>query len=223
MTITKLTTPREAFDAAVKDVRGQGVKIAQGVSGSKTPVSWGERDQLTNYAFTRSGDVKWNGSRSTSVAHLSWRGNDISDLSTGYILARTFARYGFKVQWNTTVLECVSVDISSWDKDSVGYVPEPVNGLTFLLEVSTAGSALLRAREAKAKDESFKSHFWDVIRSAGRMLDANRTNVWNVDWKDIPFDVRLAGARLNSEYSDEALRKNIKLIDEYLFSPCSLG
>ena len=229
--MTNTSSPRDAFQAAVKDIRSQGVKIAQGLShagcscgcsGWKTPASWGEHPQ-TNYAFTRANEVKWNGNRSSSVAYWNWEGVDTDDLSVGYTLARTFAQYGFTVRWETHTAYSVRVDIASWDASNVGSAPEQVDPTEFLVEVREAIQSLLDAREALNKAwnkyglnyPSEFSEFSEAHYDAQRRVDDLLPLMWRVAWTEDHDDVRDA-TRVSSMTMTEALEKFVAQIDEFL-------
>ena len=228
--MTTTSSPREAFQAAVKDIRSQGVKIAQGLShagcscgcsGWKTPASWGEHPQ-TNYAFTRANEVKWNGNRSSSVAYWNWEGVDTDDLSVGYTLARTFAHYGFAVAWETNTVYSVRVDIASWDETKVGSVAEQVDPTEFLVEVREVAQSLLDAREAvnRAWDEqgaNYPKELGERLYAANRRVDALLPIMWKVAWTDEHKDVRDATS-IHSLTMSEYLVKYVNRIDEFLAS-----
>lgn len=227
----------DAFQAAVKAVRKHGVKIAQGLrgdgcscgcSGWKTPASWGDHENLTNYAFTRAGDVDWherNNSYVNSKAYWNWSGKEDGDLSTGYILALTFTTFGFSVNWECSKRNCVTVDIRSWDASNVGVLPERPDAEAFILEVFTVGTALLAGSKAYADAQgrsagedvldAIQSEYWDLSHRANRL----RESAWLVEWSD-DHDAELRGFAIASSGSmtDEDRAEAVAYLGDYIAS-----
>lgn len=229
MTNTTITaaSPREAFQEAVKDIRRQGIKIAQGLrgdgcscgcSGWKTPASWGNHDNHTNYAFTRAGDVEWNGSGSESVAYWNWGGIDDTDLSTAFAIARTFAFYGFEVRWDGSRWSCVVVPIASWSEDRLGYVPDGISTTDFLIEARSAAVELLRAREAQELAYQTEGLSYDGTALYDAEARASRLGylLWTVEgFTELSEEMQQA-ARVAPTIRSEVLSEWATRIDEYL-------
>ena len=238
MTTTTSTpsTAYEAFQAAVKDIRKQGVKIAQGLrgdgcscgcSGWKTPTSWGDRDELTNYAFTRAGDVEWNQwnrNRSDSVAHWNWAGRDDADVSTALLLARTFASYGFEVRWDRSRWSCVVVPIASWSVERVGHVPESTSVTAFLIEARDTADELLKAREAQQLGWQTEGLSYDDTALSEAETRARRLEhlLWTVEgFADLSGEMQQA-CRVAPLIRSESLREWVSRINDYLSSSSEL-